>query len=149
MEKTSSFAQREVIDSCANWIGAHALPLLLMLFLITLGVISVLWQLFVLKLWAHPDGWRRHVLERPFTKRLQQCYPLTWRFFVARLTPDGSLGLHLTIGLLITLAAMLGFSALADAVRGFLPISAKSPRDLFTALWPRKFGGIDRGLVGE
>ena len=116
LEKTSSFAQREVIDSCANWIGAHALPLLLMLFLITLGVISVLWQLFELKLWAHPDGWRRRAFERPFTKRLQQCYPLTWRFFVARLTPDGSLGLHLTIGLLITLAAMFGFSALADAV---------------------------------
>jgi hypothetical protein len=91
LEKTPSFAQREVIDSCANWIGSHALVALAGDF---------------------PDDFKQ---------------PQAWRCFVARLKPDSSLGLRLTIGLLITLAAMLGFSALADAVRGFLPISAKSP----------------------
>ena len=47
---------------------------------------------------------------------LRQRYPRLWRFFGARLATDNYLGLHLTIGLLVTLAAMVGFGALADAV---------------------------------
>jgi membrane-associated phospholipid phosphatase len=47
---------------------------------------------------------------------LRQRHPRLWRFFGARLAPDNYLGLHLTIGLLVTLAAMVGFGALADAV---------------------------------
>ena len=116
MEKTSSFGQREVIDSCANWIGAHALALLLLLFLITLGVISALWRTFELELWSHEAIWRQRAFELPFVQLIRQRYPRVWRFFGARLAPDSYLGLHLTLGLLITLAAMVGFGALADAV---------------------------------
>jgi hypothetical protein len=114
-----SLAQPEVIDSCAYWIGAHALVFLLVIFLTALGVIAALWHLFKtrrLELWAHPDGWRRRVLERPFARRLQQRYPRVWRFFGVRFASDSYLGLHLTIGLIITLAAMVGVGALADAV---------------------------------
>jgi len=112
-------AQPDVIDSCAYWIAAHALALLLVIFLTALGVIAALWHLFEtrrLELRVHPDGWSRRVLERPFAQRLRQRYPPVGRFFGARFASDRYLGLHLTIGLLVTLAAMLGFGALADAV---------------------------------
>jgi hypothetical protein len=39
-----------------------------------------------------------------------------WSFFDLRFASDSYLGLHLTIGLIVTLAAMVGFGALADAV---------------------------------
>ena len=119
LERALSLAQQKVIDFCAHWIGAHALALLLVIFLTVLGVIAVVWNLLErrgLELWAHPDGWHRRVLERPFAQMLRQRYPRVWRFSRARLAPDSYLGLHLTIGLLVTLAAMVGFGALADAV---------------------------------
>ena len=119
LERALSLAQQKVIDFCAHWIGAHALALLLVIFLTVLGVIAVVWHLLErrgLELWAHPDGWHRRVLERPFAQMLRQRYPRVWRFSRARLAPDSYLGLHLTIGLLVTLAAMVGFGALADAV---------------------------------
>ncbi len=108
--------QPEVIDSCAHWIGAHALALLLVIFLTTLGVISALWRLFELELWSHRAVWRQRAFGLPFVQSIRQRYPRVWRFFGARLAPDSYLGLHLTLGLLITLAAMVGFGALADAV---------------------------------
>jgi len=114
-----SLAQPDVIDSCAYWIAAHALALLLVIFLTALGVIAALWHLFETRrpeLSAHPGGWSRRVLERPFAQSLRQRYPRVWRFFGARFASESYLGLNLTIGLLVTLAAMLGFGALADAV---------------------------------
>ena len=109
-------AQPEGIDSCAHWIGAHALALLLLIFLMVLGIIVTLCRLFELELWSHPNGWRQRIFGLPFVQRLRQSYPRIWRFFGARFAPDTYLGLHLTIGLLVTLAAMVGFGALADAV---------------------------------
>ena len=117
-----SLAQLEVIHSCAHWIGTHASALLLVIFLTALGVIAALWHLFETRLqevWAHPDGWRQRFLERPFAQRIRQRYPRMWRFFVARFAHDRYLGLHLTIGLLVTLAAMVGFSAMAAALPGW------------------------------
>lgn len=111
-----SLTQPQVIDSWASWIGAHALAILLVIFVTALGVVATLWRLFELKLWAHTDDWRQRVLGLAFAKRLQQRYPRVWRFFGARFAPDSYLGLHLTIGLLVTLAAMLGFGALAEEV---------------------------------
>jgi membrane-associated phospholipid phosphatase len=111
-----SLTRLQVIDSCASWIGAHALAILLVIFVTALGVIATLWRLFELKLWAHLDGWRQRVLGLAFAERLHKRYPRVWRFFGARFAPDSYLGLHLTIGLLVTLAAMLGFGALADQV---------------------------------
>jgi membrane-associated phospholipid phosphatase len=114
-----TLAEQKVIDSCAHWIGAPALALLLVIFLTVLGVIAALRHLLErrrLDRWAHPDSWHRHVLERPFAQMLRQRHPRLWCFFGARLATDNYLGLHLTIGLLVTLAAMVGFGALADAV---------------------------------
>jgi membrane-associated phospholipid phosphatase len=111
-----SSTQLQVIDSCAIWIGAHALAILLVIFVTALGAIAVLWRLFELKLWTHPEGWRQRVLGLPFAQRLYSGYPRVWRFLCARLAPDSYLGLHLTIGLLVTLVAMLGFGGLADQV---------------------------------
>ena len=117
-----SLAQPEVIDSCAHWIGAHAPALLLVIFLTALGVIAALWHLFetrLQELCAHPDGWLQRFLERNFAQRIRQRYPRVWQFFVARFADDRYLGLHLTIGFLVTLAAMVGFSAVAAALPGW------------------------------
>ena len=111
-----SSTQLQVIDSCASWIGAHAVAILLVIFVAVLGGIAILWRLFELKIWAPPNGWGERVLGLPFAERLHKDYPRVWRFFCSRFAPDSYLGLHLTIGLLITLAAMLGFAGLADQV---------------------------------
>ena len=102
-------------------IGNHASALLLVIFLTPLGLIAALWRRFetaLQELWAHPDGWRQHSFERLFAERIRQRYPRMWRFFVARFAHD-YLGLHLTIGLLVTLAAMVGVSAVAAALPGW------------------------------
>jgi membrane-associated phospholipid phosphatase len=111
-----SSTQLRVIDSCAIWIGAHALAILLVIFVTALGAIAGLWRLFELKLWTHPEDWRQRVLGLPFAQRLYSGYPRVWRFLCARLAPDSYLGLHLTIGFLVTLVAMLGFGGLAEQV---------------------------------
>jgi membrane-associated phospholipid phosphatase len=111
--------QSELIDFCARWMGSHALAVLLALFLSTLGVIATLWQFFenrAPQFWRYVSGLSQRVLQRSWLQMLQQRYPRVWRFFNARFAPDTYLGLHLTIGLLVTLAAMIGFGALADAV---------------------------------
>jgi membrane-associated phospholipid phosphatase len=110
-------AQPEVI-SYAHWIAAHAPALLLIVFLTALGVMSALWHLLetrLQQLWAYPDGRHQSFFERPFAQWIRQRHPRVWRFFVTRFAHDRDLRPHLTVGFLVTLVAIAGFSAVAAA----------------------------------
>jgi membrane-associated phospholipid phosphatase len=60
-------------------------------------------------------SWGR-VLAWPPINRFARRNPRFWRFIAARFAPGEYLGLHLTIGFLISIAGLWGFGAITDAV---------------------------------
>jgi undecaprenyl-diphosphatase len=60
-------------------------------------------------------GWER-VLATPRVRRLRVRYPRTWTFVSARFARGEYLGLHLTIGLAISVAGLWLFSAITEDV---------------------------------
>lgn len=59
-------------------------------------------------------------------------YPRAWRFLAARLDRRAYLGLHLTVGLLVSVAALWAFAAITEDV---LERSVMVRRDLGVAAW--------------
>ncbi len=70
------------------------------------------------RIWeATSAAWER--LVRPRLQRFAAAHPRTWRFGAARLSPGGYLGLHLTLGILVSLLALWLFGGvLEDVVAG-------------------------------
>jgi undecaprenyl-diphosphatase len=60
-------------------------------------------------------SWLRLIHTRPM-RRLRQRHPRTWRFVAARFAPGEYLGLHLTIGLGICIAALWLFAGITEDV---------------------------------
>ena len=105
-----NLAHAASLDSWARWGGEHALPLLLTIFLTVLSVIAALWHLFGKHgqaLAIRVGGWGQRLLRQPSVQGLRRRYPGGWQFFRERFSRDGYLGLHLTVGLLVTLVALL------------------------------------------
>lgn len=70
-------------------------------------------------IWRTVEGWWQRVAGSPAVRRLAKRYPGVLRFVVRRLTPDGYLGLHLSIGMLVSLGALWLFGGiLEDVVEG-------------------------------
>src|SRR5467141_3402878 len=61
------------------------------------------------------SSWQR-VLARPAPQRLKVRYPHAWTFVAARFAGGEYLGLHLTIGLAISLAGLWVFAGITEAV---------------------------------
>lgn len=57
-----------------------------------------------------------HVLESPRLERVHQRHPRAWEFIAARFARGEYLGLHLTLGLVISLAALWIFGAITEDV---------------------------------
>lgn len=67
---------------------------------------------------AFEQRWQRVARSRP-ARRLAERYPGVLRFLARRLSPGGYLGLHLTIGMLVSLGALWLFGGiLEDVVEG-------------------------------
>jgi undecaprenyl-diphosphatase len=101
----------------AQFIGMHAIELLLILLIVVLLAIILLRRWFEAynhKLWKGVSVLWRTIASLSFVQRLRQRYPRAWSFGEARLSPTNYLGLHLTIGLLLSLAALGLFASLAD-----------------------------------
>lgn len=64
--------------------------------------------------WANKQ-WQR-VVSLPMLRTLQKWYPAAWSFASRRLSPGGYLGLHLTVGMLLSLLALLSFAGIAEDV---------------------------------
>ena len=76
---------------------------------------------------------------------ISKSLPRLHRFAAARFSPEGEYGLHLTIGVLLLLAAMAGFARLAGAVVAGAPITEL---DLAIANWLH-LHATDGGLLRD
>lgn len=108
-----------MVQGVAQQIGAYAISIFLTLLMVVLLTILVLWHLFE----AYQQGWWAmvaHFWQRltsfPLVQGLRQRYPHLWSFFGQRLAPDNYLGLHLTLGLLLSLLALSFFAGIADEI---------------------------------
>ncbi len=102
-----------------HFIGAYTLEVMLVLFLGLLLALFGLWHLFegvYPGLWAMASRLWERVAQVSFIRHLRRRYPALWTFLGNRLSPDGYLGLHLTVGLILTLVAVSLFANTAGAV---------------------------------
>jgi undecaprenyl-diphosphatase len=112
------------LPTLERYVGQASLALVLLAALVT--VILLLWRRFDLSgatIW----GWAEHAWDRccrlgAFTW-LQRRYPRTWAFVLARFTPGEFLGLHLTVGLLLSLAALWLFGGITEDVLHHDPLT--------------------------
>lgn len=97
-------------------------PLLLVLFALALAVGLLFgWRWLehnIRRIAAHVARARERFIAIPFVQRLRQHYPVVRRFLAARFARGEYLGLHLTIGFLITLVGLVVFSIIThDVIR--------------------------------
>lgn len=76
---------------------------------------------------------------------ISKSLPRLHRFAAARFSPEGEYGLHLTVGILLLLAAMAGFARLAGAVVAGAPITEL---DVVIANWLH-LHATDGGLLRD
>lgn len=108
-----------MIDEPLNLVGAAALGLLALLLIAGLSGLALVWR------WAERSGptllgragerWAP-LAEAPLMIWLRRRFPRLFAFLGRRLSPEGYLGLHLTLGLALLLAALWLFVSLAGAV---------------------------------
>jgi len=107
------------MEELAALIGAYAPAVLIGLLAVLLGIAILLWR------WLERYGqtlwegigllWRAAVALPPII-RLRRRFPRLWSFLGRRLSPQGYLGLHLTIGLGMILTALFLFADLAEEI---------------------------------
>lgn len=97
--------------------------MVLLLFLGLLGMILLAlllgWRWFDAqgpRLWARASRLWSWLHSRPALMRLRERYPRSWSWLGRRLQPGGYLGLHLTVGFLLSMAALAGFGSLASQI---------------------------------
>lgn len=105
-------------DDSLNLVGLSGLGLLALLLVVGLATLVLVWR------WAERSGptllgragerWAP-LAEAPLVSWLRRRFPRLLRFLGHRLSPEGYLGLHLTLGLALLLAALWLFVALAGA----------------------------------
>lgn len=108
-----------MVQLLAQRIGDYALPIFLMLLIAVLLGILILWRLFEAyhqKWWEGAARLWRRFTASAWVQGLGQRYPRGWTFLSQRLVPDNYLGLHLTLGLLLSLLALFMFTSIADNV---------------------------------
>lgn len=108
-----------MVQVLAQQIGDYAIPIFLILLITVLLAILLLWHLFEIyqqRLWnVVALLWHHFTSSRPMQK-LWQRYPRFWSFLGQRFAPDNYLGLHLTLGLLLSLLALAVFASISDEV---------------------------------
>ena len=86
---------------------------------------------------AISDRWQR-AARSPHVARLRARYPRLWTFVAARAARGEYLGLHLTIGLAVSLAALWVFGGVTEDVIHHHPLTTL---DLQLSLWLRNHAG--------
>ena len=100
-------------------IGAYALEIILIAVVVVLLIVSLLWRLLEAsyrQLWQWGRALWAQVIDLAPVRRLLNKYPRLWALLGARFSPDSYLGLHLTLGVLFMLAAVILFGSLAEQV---------------------------------
>lgn len=93
--------------------------LLLILFMTLSGALALFWsQLDRNALWVWADARRQQLVRLRFVRWLGVRFPRLWAFIGRRLSPGSYLGLHLTLGFLLSLVALGLFGIIARQVVG-------------------------------
>lgn len=103
----------------AELIGAYAVAVLVCILALFLGTAILLWhwiERYGQTLWEWIGLLWRTTLHLPPLLRLRRRFPRFWAFLGRRLSPEGYLGLHLTIGLALILTALFLFADLAEEI---------------------------------
>jgi undecaprenyl-diphosphatase len=106
-------------ESTIEWIGVYALELLFVLLIVVLGLIILLWRLFerhYSKLWQWGKRLWGSFKSLSLVQKLAQRSPWLWSFLRQRLSPQGYLGIHLTLGLIIGFISFRLFAVIAEIV---------------------------------
>ncbi|MBI3929505.1 MAG: phosphatase PAP2 family protein [Armatimonadetes bacterium] len=106
-------------NSLAWSIGTHIFPLLGLLTVLTGAAVWAGVRLFRAsqeRLWQLAGTVWTRLGTSPPARWLERHYPRTWSFLGQRLSPTEYLGLHLTVGVLVTAMMVLLFGGLADAL---------------------------------
>jgi len=106
-------------ESTIEWIGVYALELLSVLLVVILGLILLLWRLFEMyysKLWQWGKQLWRSFRNLTLVQKLARRSPWLWAFLRQRLSPQGYLGLHLTVGLIIGFISFRLFAVITEIV---------------------------------
>jgi undecaprenyl-diphosphatase len=123
------------LPALEHYIGQASLALALLVVLV--AVVALLARRFDLSreaLWSGAQRLWGACCALPVFRRLSQRYPRAWAFVLARLTPGEFLGLHLTLGLLLSLAAIWLFGGITEDVIHHDPLTNF---DLTLAAWLR------------
>ncbi len=107
------------MEHLIQFIGAYAGVLLIGILVIILITIALLWRWLERSshiLWKLLSDFWRWLVKLPPFHWLRQHVPWLWQFLGHRLSPQGYLGLHLTLGLIWIMLSIYFFAELADAV---------------------------------
>jgi undecaprenyl-diphosphatase len=100
--------------------GAWA-AILVFIFLMLLGSLAFAWRWFSVHretLWNVAARAFRSIADSRLATRTRQRYPRAWIVVTMRFSPKHYLGLHLTLGLLVSLGALILFAAIAEDTLG-------------------------------
>ncbi len=107
-----------------HYVGQASMALVLLAALVVLLALS--WRRYGASgssVWAHAQAawirWR----ESSLGGRIARKFPRAWTFVAARVTPGEYLGLHLTVGLLISLSSLWLFGAITEDVLHHDPLT--------------------------
>lgn len=109
--------QERTIALLSELIGAYALPILLAILVLVLGAIYLIWRLvdtYSSAWWRAVSAAWQYVADSWPIRWLRQRFPWLWTFLNRRLSPEGYLGLHVTIGLALIGLALALFAGMAD-----------------------------------
>ena len=139
------------LPTLERYVGQVSLALVLLVALI--AVLVLVWRRFDLSaaaLWTGAERAWATCRGSGVATRLQARYPRAWTFVVARFTSGTFLGLHLTVGLLVSLAALWLFAGITEDVVHHDPLTvfdialAHQFRTHATPLGDRLFYAITR-----
>jgi undecaprenyl-diphosphatase len=106
-------------ETIAELMGTYALEtILLLIVIISLAILGAWWlfETYQEQLWHRGGRLLNQIKQWALLRRVAERFPGLWSFLARRFSPEDYLGLHLTIGLLITLIGIQIFSTLSDIV---------------------------------
>lgn len=109
----------QAMERIAEFIGTNAIALLALWLAALLGAIAGGWHLLDRHrhvLWRRAEALWVPLADWPALVWLRQRFPRLWRFIGRRLSPQGYLGLHVTLGIIVLLATLYLFVGLAEEV---------------------------------
>lgn len=107
------------MEQLAELIGAYAVAVLVCILALFLGTVILLWhwiERYGQTLWEWIGLLWHATFDLPPLLRFRRRFPRFWAFLGRRLSPEGYLGLHLTIGLALILTALFLFADLAEEI---------------------------------